>query len=171
MPLEEVPGLLPPEEAGLPLPHEAGFPFHVVRCCASIFDLQYCVWLNLSSFLNGVARYRHEPWILWTSPLCVLHRSLHERFPCGHVPIPCLNLFFGPIGLICSRVVDVFILIVIIIWAASVRLWLLQTLRLRCAVAGRRSRGRGVCLLLMQATGGGVQALAATGRLLELLEL
>ena len=70
MPLEEVPGLLPPEEAGLPLPPEAGFPFHVVRCCASIFDLQYCVWQNLSSFLNGVARYRHEPWILRTSPLC-----------------------------------------------------------------------------------------------------
>jgi len=55
------PGLLPPEEAGLPLPPEACFPFHVVRCCASIFDLQYCGWKNFSSFWNGVDRYRHEP--------------------------------------------------------------------------------------------------------------
>ena len=45
---------------------------------------------------------------------------------------------------------EVSIIIVIIIWAASGRLWLLQTLRLCCAAAGRRKRSHGMCFLLRQ---------------------
>ena len=68
----------------------------------------------------------------------------------GHVLLPCNHLSCGPVGLLCSRVLEVFIIIVIIIWAASGRLWLLQTLWLCCAAAGRRKRRHGMCFLLRQ---------------------
>ena len=112
----------------------------------------------------------------------------------GHVRRPCRLLLFGPLGLLCGRVLEVVVfkedpvIIVVIRWNASGRLWLFQTLRLRCAAAaGRRRRRRGAKTLAASgrqlllrlrrlpcaAAGrcGGAQTLAANGRLWQPLWL